>query len=71
MKALLFKDGRKEANFTDFVKDLKENLMDQKNVSLATLVNQGDFILPAHRINKFLKTLIKEFKLHIEDGVVG
>ena len=28
MKALLLKDGRKEANFTDFAKDLRVNLMD-------------------------------------------
>ena len=70
MKALLLKDGRKEANFPDFAKDLKENLMGQKSVGLAALVHSDDFDLPADRINKFLKTLIKDFKLHIEEGSV-
>lgn len=70
MMDLLQKDGRKEANFINFAKDLKEDLMGQKNVDLGTLVNSDDFNLPADRINKFLKTLIKDFKVHIDEGTV-
>ena len=70
MKALLLKDGRKEANFPDFAKDLKENLVGHKNIGLAALVHSDDFDLPADRINKFLKTLIKDFKMHIDEGIV-
>ena len=62
IESLLKKDGRTEVNFHDFSHELKEILMDQKKVSLTALVNSDDFVLPADRINKFLKTLIKDFK---------
>ena len=70
MKDLLLKDGRKEANFINFAKDLKENLLGQKKIDLGVLINSDDFLLPADRINKFLKTLIKDFKHHIDEGSV-
>ena len=68
--SLLLKDGRTEATFPEFAEDLREDLVGNKKVELGALVHSDDFDLPADRIIKFLKTLIKDFKIHIEDGSI-